>query len=82
MGLNKQTQTKNAVYCFQGKLITATTEKSTTTIEKNGKLYETYNSLEGSIDDIKIVDGYEGSKDIVVTIKDHEGETYNFVSTP
>jgi len=77
MGLNKQTQTKNAVYCFQGKLITATTEKSSTTIEKNGKLYETYNSLEGSIDDIKIVDGYEGSKDIVLTIKDHDQETYN-----
>ncbi len=77
MGLNKQTQSKNAVYCFQGKLITATTEKSSTTIEKNGKLYETYNSLEGTISDIKIVDGYEGSKDIVISITDFEQETYH-----
>lgn len=34
MGLNKQTTTKNAVYLFQGKMITPATEKSSTTIEK------------------------------------------------
>jgi len=76
MGLNKQTNTKNAVYAFQGKMITATDEKSGTTIEKNGKMYETYNSLTGKITGINVVDGYEGSKDLVVSITE-DGETYN-----
>ena len=76
MGLNKQTNTKNAVYCFQGKMIIAATEKSSTTIEKNGKLYETYNSLTGKITGVNVVDGYEGSKDLVVSITE-DGETYN-----
>ncbi len=76
MGLNKQTNTKNAVYCFQGKMITAATEKSSTTIEKNGKLYETYNSLTGKITGVNVVEGYEGSKDLVVSITE-DGETYN-----
>lgn len=76
MGLNKQTTTKNAVYLFQGKMITPATEKSSTTIEKNGKLYETHKSLEGSINDIKVVDGYQDQKDLLISITD-SGETYH-----
>ena len=76
MGLNKQLNTKNAVYCFQGKMITAATEKSGTTIEKNGKLYESYNSLTGKITNVNVAEGYEGSKDLVVSITE-DGETYN-----
>ena len=76
MGLNKQTTTKNAVYCFQGKLITPANEKTSTTIEKNGKLYETHQSLEGRITNIKVVDGYQDSKDLLITITDHSQENY------
>lgn len=77
MGLNKQQTTTNAVYCFQGKLITPATEKSSTTIDKNGKLYETHKSLEGRISDIKVVDGYQDQKDLLIIITDAENETFN-----
>jgi len=77
MGLNKQTTTKNAVYLFQGKMITPATEKSSTTIEKNGKIYETHKSLEGRISDIKVVDGYQDQKDLLISVNDAENETYH-----
>jgi len=76
MGLNKQQTTKNAVYCFQGKLITPATNKSETTIEKNGKLYETFSSLDGKITNIKMVDGYQDQKDLLLTITDFDQTSY------
>ena len=48
MGLNKTQNTKNAIYCFQGKMIRSA-NKSETTIEKNGKFYEPYDSVSGII---------------------------------
>jgi hypothetical protein len=77
MGLNKSQQTNNSVYVFRGKIIKPTSEKSSTTIEKNGKLYETFDSLEGRITGVDVVDGYEGSKDLVVSITDSDNETFN-----
>lgn len=71
MGLNKN-QSTNALYLFQGKIITAATKESHT-LEKNGKFYNQYDSVEGRITDVKIVDGYEGNKDVAMTITDIEG---------
>lgn len=76
MGLNKTQNTKNAVYCFQGKMITAA-NKSETTIEKNGKFYEPYNSISGIIRDIQVLKGYtENTQDLCITLQDGE-ESYN-----
>ncbi len=68
MGLNNN-QTNNALYLFQGKVITGAT-KDSYTLEKNGKFYNQFDSISGRITDIKIVDGYEGSQDVAITITD------------
>ena len=73
MGLNNN-QTNNALYLFQGKVITGAT-KDSHTLEKNGKFYNQFDSISGRITDIKIVDGYEGSQDVAITITDL-GESY------
>lgn len=69
MGLNKKTQT-NALYLLQGKIIKAAT-KENGTIEKNGKFYEEFNSINGRLTDFKIVDGYqEGEQSVALQITD------------
>jgi len=78
MGLNKSNNTQNAVYCFQGKMITPA-NKSETTIEKNGKYYEPYNSISGIIREIETVKGYaEGEQDLKVVLED-AGVLYSLV---
>ena len=69
MGLNKSTQSTNALYLLQGKIIKGAT-KETGTYEKNGKYYEEYNSISGRLIDFKVVDGYTGDKEIALTIDD------------
>lgn len=71
MGLNKN-QSTNALYLFQGKIITAAT-KENHTLEKNGKFYNQFDSVDGRITDVRIVDGYESNKDVALTITDIEG---------
>ena len=72
MGLNKTQNTKNAIYCFQGKMIRSA-NKSETTIEKNGKFYEPYDSVSGIIRDIQVLQGYsEGTQDLCITLNDGE----------
>ena len=68
MGLNNS-KTTNALYLFQGKILSSGTKESHD-LEKNGKFYQTANSVSGKITNIKLVDGYEGSKDLAVTIND------------
>ena len=68
MGLNKSKQS-NALYLFQGSILSSGTKESHD-LEKNGKFYHTANSVSGEITNIKLVDGYEGSKDLAVTIND------------
>lgn len=75
MGLEKNTKTNNALYLFQGKIITAATKESHD-LEKNGKFYNQYDSLTGTVINVKVVDGYEGGKDLCLTISD-EGTDYN-----
>jgi len=70
MGLKKH-QSTNALYLFQGKIITAATQGSHD-LEKNGKFYNQFDSIEGRITNVKIVDGYEGNKDVAITISDIE----------
>jgi hypothetical protein len=69
MGLNKQTQSTNALYLLQGKIIKGAT-KETGTYEKNGKYYEEFNSISGKLVEFKVVDGYTGDKEIALTIDD------------
>jgi hypothetical protein len=69
MGLNKSTQSTNALYLLQGKIIKGAT-KETGTYEKNGKYYEEFNSISGRLIDFKVVDGYTGEKEIALTIDD------------
>ena len=69
MGLNKTTQSTNALYLLQGKIIKGAT-KETGTYEKNGKYYEEFNSISGRLTDFKVVDGYTGEKEIALTIDD------------
>jgi hypothetical protein len=69
MGLNKQTQSTNALYLLQGRIIKGAT-KETGTYEKNGKYYEEFNSISGKLVDFKVVDGYTGDKEIALTIDD------------
>ncbi len=71
MGLNKN-QSTNALYLFQGKIITGATKESHT-LEKNGKYYNQFDSVDGKVTDVKIVSGYEGSQDLALTITDVEG---------
>ena len=68
MGLNNS-KTTNALYLFQGTILSSGTKESHD-LEKNGKFYHTANSVSGKITNIKLVDGYEGSKDLAVTIND------------
>ena len=72
MGLKKN-QSTNALYLFQGKVITAATQGNHD-LEKNGKFYNQFDSIEGRITNVKIVDGYEGNKDVAITITDVEAE--------
>ncbi len=67
MGLNKSTQSTNALYLLQGRIIKGAT-KETGTYEKNGKYYEEFNSISGRLTDFKIVDGYTGDKEVALTI--------------
>lgn len=74
MGLNKSTQSTNALYLLQGRIIKGAT-KETGTYEKNGKYYEEFNSISGRLTDFKIVDGYTGDKEVALTI-DCVGDKY------
>lgn len=72
MGLNNS-KTTNALYLFQGKILSSGTQ-SDHDLEKNGKFYHTSDSVSGKITNIKVVDGYEGSKDLAITINDLEND--------
>ena len=69
MGLQTNSKSTNALYFFQGKIITGATQESHT-LEKNGKFYNQYDSVSGRITDVKVVRGYEGSQEIALTITD------------
>jgi len=73
MGLQNNTTT-NALYLSKGKVIRRCEEKDSTLV-KNGKHYQEFDSISGTIKSIKAVDGYEGSKDLSITIADQD-ETY------
>ena len=66
MGLQINSQSTNALYFFQGKIITGATKESHT-LEKNGKFYNQYDSVSGRVTDVKVVKGYEGSQEIALT---------------
>lgn len=68
MGLNNSKST-NSLYIFQGKILSSGTQANHD-IEKNGKYYLSSDSVSGKITDIKMLDGYEGSKDLAITITD------------
>ena len=74
MGLQKKSQQTNALYLFQGKIIKGATQEQST-FEKNGKYYEDFNSIVGRLTDFKVVDGYNGDKEVALTI-DCTGEIY------
>ena len=70
MGLNKSQNENNAVYFFNGR-VNMPSLKTETTIEKNGKHYEQFESISGIIRNIEIVKGYnENTRDVLVTLSD------------
>ena len=72
MGLNKSQNTNNAVYFFNGR-VNMPSVKTETTIEKNGKHYEQFESLSGTITNIEFVKGYqENTRDVLVTLTDSD----------
>jgi hypothetical protein len=72
---NKSQNTTNAVYFFDGK-VNLPAQKSETTIEKNGKFYEQFESMNGFISDVQVVDGYEAkTKDMIIFMSDDQ-DTY------
>jgi hypothetical protein len=70
MGLNKSQNSNNAVYFFNGR-VNMPSLKTETTIEKNGKHYEQFESISGRISHIQVVKGYqENTKDLLLTLTD------------
>lgn len=74
MGLNTNTNTSNALYILQGKIVKVAT-KETANFEVNGKFYQAYDSISGHLVGFKIIDGYkDGDKDVALKIQDGADE--------
>jgi len=74
MGLNINTNTNNAIYILQGKIVKVATQE-TGNFERNGKYYQAFDSITGLLTGFEIVDGYkDGDKDAVLKIKDGTDE--------
>jgi hypothetical protein len=74
MGLNTNTNTSNALYILQGKIVKVAT-KETANYVVNGKFYKAFDSITGLLTGFEIVDGYkDGDKDAVLKIKDGTDE--------
>jgi len=74
MGLNTNTNTSNALYILQGKIVKVA-NKETGNFEVNGKFYEAYDSISGYLVGFKIVDGYrDGERDVALKIQDGTDE--------